>query len=217
MSSYVVLGLPGSGKGTLAQFLEKNSDVVQVCSGDLLRAEAKLNPELQNQLQQGKPIEDSFVTQLVISRLESIHKSNQRFILDGFPQTEQQYNAMNRFFAVNPDLRVQFIIIDVEKETALRRMASRFSCIECTKIFNTETRPPKEQGKCDDCKGELKQRAADVGEVARERIRVYENTTRKIFEYYRKTSGTIIFNGNQSLQESLESYNLMIRTNPAKL
>ena len=87
---------------------------------------------------------------------------------------------------------MQFIIIDVEKETALRRMASRFSCIECAKIFNLETRPPKESRKCDDCQGTLEQRATDLGEAARERLNVYETATKAIFEFYRKTSKTII-------------------------
>jgi adenylate kinase len=210
MTSYVVFGLPGSGKGTLAQFLEQQSDIVQVCSGDLLRAEAKQNKELQHQLNHGIAVEDSFVTRLVISKLESLVKAKKRFTLDGFPHNEPQQKAIELLFADNPDLHVQFIIIDVEKETALKRMASRFSCIDCAKIFNSETRPPQESGKCDNCYGFLKQRVADVGQEANKRLNVYERNTKALVEYYRKISGTLIFDGNQSLEKSLENYKLRI-------
>jgi adenylate kinase len=210
MTCYVVFGLPGSGKGTLAQYLQEQSDVVQVCSGDLLRDEAKQNEKLHNQLQRGIALDESFVTELVISKLETLCKAKKRFILDGFPQSEKQKEAMDQLFANNPDLHVQFIIIDVEKETALKRMASRFSCIECAKIFNLETSPPQESGKCNGCHGTLKQRATDLGDAAIDRLKIYERTTRTVFEFYRKNSNTIVFDGNQPLEKSLENYKLLV-------
>lgn len=208
MACYVIFGLPGSGKGTLSQFLQHQGDIVQVCSGDLLRAEAKQNRELQHRLQSGMPIEDSFVTRLVISKLESLCKEKKRFTLDGFPQSPSQQQALEMLLVNNPDIHVQFIIIDVEKETALKRMASRYSCFDCAKIFNIETCPPQESGKCDDCHGTLRQRATDVGEAAKERLNLYEHTTRTIIEYYRKKAHTIVFDGNQPLENCLGNYQL---------
>ncbi len=206
MTSYVVFGLPGSGKGTLAPFLQQHAHVVQMCSGDLLRTEAKRNMQLQEQLQKGVSIQDSYVTRLVMARLQELCRSKTKFILDGFPQSEKQKEAMELLFANNPDLNVQFIIIDVEKEIALKRMASRFSCIECFEIFNSETRPSQKSGKCDYCLGSLKQRATDVGEAAKERLKSYEQTTRPIIEYYRQKSKTLVFDGNQPLEKILEGY-----------
>jgi adenylate kinase len=209
VSSYVVFGLPGSGKGTLSQFIKQHGDVQHVNSGDLLRSEVEkstaIGSEIKSQLAVGHGVDSSIVTKLVIAVLEPLCKENKRFILDGFPQNWEQRLALEGLFARYPDLHVQFIVIEVEKKTALQRMASRFSCVKCTRIFNYETRIPKEAGKCDECHGALKHRDADSGQLAKDRLKTFKQTTGEVIGWY-KDRGALILDGNQPLDACLADY-----------
>jgi adenylate kinase len=203
VSSFVLLGSPGAGKGTLGQYAECFFDVEHISSGDLLRAEIKnqtaIGQEIKTNIEEGKQVSDRLVTILVFEKIAQLISKNKQFILDGFPQTLAQRNSLQTFLTSFPSVSVVFLCVEISPEIALKRMIGRVSCIDCEKIYHNETNPSLHENQCDQCHGQLVVRSSDEKEKAIKRLELFENTTKKVMDVIKNHPNTFVINANGSI------------------
>ncbi len=189
MIRLLLIGPPGAGKGTQATIISKKYGIPQIATGDMLRQEVKSATDLGTKakafMDKGELVPDSLVISMLEKRLKEKDASN-GFILDGFPRTVAQADALDGKFK---ELKIdKFVVIElkVNEESIIQRLSARRVCNSCGKIFNLMTEPPKKDGMCDDCNGSLYQRDDDKEVTIRERFKVYNSKTAPLIEYYAK-------------------------------
>jgi len=183
----VLLGPPGSGKGTQAELLSKKYEIPHIAMGDILREEvAKKTPlgeKVNVYMSKGELVPDEIVIEVLKKRIQEADCKN-GFILDGFPRTLNQAKALDNMLSeLNIKIDVA-VYIDVPDEEIMRRLSLRRTCKVCGKVYNLHYNPPKQNGKCDVCGGELIIRNDDKPEVIKNRLRVYNERTRPLVDYY---------------------------------
>lgn len=202
----VIFGPPGAGKGTLAQILSSSLGTPHLDMGELLRTEVKsgtrIGREVESYLREGKLVPDELVMEVLRGRLGG---SASGYILDGFPRNLKQAHMLEEI--APPELVVS---LSVSEETAIRRLSTRRTCRKCGAIYNLLTSPPKREGICDLCGGELYQREDDKPEVIAHRFRVYEEQTRPLLDYYRSRGILVEFDGEEE-KEKIASQLLQAR------
>jgi adenylate kinase len=179
----IIFGPPGSGKGTYASRLQTRLGIDVIATGDLLREimneDTPLGNKVKGFIEKGQLVPDDVVIQVLKQRLgESSGKKG--FILDGFPRTLEQAQALDKLVKV--DGIVQLTVPDW---IIIERLSSRRICKTCGEVYNLRFLKPKTEGVCDKCGGQLYQRSDDTPEVIKDRIRVYERQTEPILQYYR--------------------------------
>ncbi len=181
----IFLGPPGAGKGTVSKSVMEKYGICQISTGDIFRAAIKNGTELGKKVKSiidsGKLVPDELTVDLVRDRL-SQEDVKSGFILDGFPRTIQQAQALGEFESI--DMVIDFEVPD--KEILVKRISGRRTCSKCNAIYNAFFSPPKKDGICDACGGELFVRKDDEIESVRKRLEVYEAQTAPLVEYYRK-------------------------------
>jgi adenylate kinase len=184
----VMLGPPGAGKGTQAALLAEKLGTPHVASGDLFREALKGQTELgltaQSYMDRGELVPDEVTIAMVEERLAR-SDCDGGVILDGFPRTIEQAEALKRLLHDQGKVVDAAIFIDAAEDELVRRLSSRWTCRDCQAVYNVISNPPREEGKCDICGGELYQRADDVPETVRNRIQVYRQQTSPLIDYYR--------------------------------
>jgi len=179
----IFLGTPGAGKGTLATLLSKEYGIPQISTGDLFRAAvkegSKLGKQVQGIMEKGELVPDSLTVELVKVRF-SKPDAGGGYILDGFPRTVAQADALAEFQKI--DAVINFSISD---ELVIRRLSGRRVCRSCGAIYHIENMPPKVEGTCDSCGGELYIRDDDKIDSIKNRLRVYKEQTEPLIAYYR--------------------------------
>ncbi len=179
----VIIGPQGSGKGTHAKKLAAKLEILHVSTGDLLREIAKEDSEkgriTRELLNSGTLFPDEFVLHILISRLQRPDTMN-GFILDGFPRTANQAKMLDENIQVD-----SAIYLNVPDAECLRRLSGRKTCKACGAIYGNEN-PPKKEGRCDACNGELHLREDDREEAIRKRLRLYHEQTEPILDFYRE-------------------------------
>jgi adenylate kinase len=197
----IFLGAPGAGKGTLATLLSKEYRIPQISTGDLFRAAVKEGSELGKQVQgimeKGELVPDSLTVELVKERL-SKPDAKGGYILDGFPRTVAQADALAEFQKI--DAVINFSISD---ELVIRRLSGRRVCRSCGAIYHIENMPPKVEGTCDRCGGELYIRDDDKIDSIKNRLRVYKEQTEPLIAYYRDRAVLREIDSSKSPQDSL--------------
>lgn len=185
----LLMGPPGAGKGTQAEVLTKKFDIPHISTGDMFRAAVKEGTELGKKakecMEKGQLVPDKVTIGIVKERL-SKDDCKKGFLLDGFPRTVEQADALaNILKELNlPNVRV--LNINAPKEDLVERAVGRRICRYCGKTYHLKFNPPKREDVCDVCRGELYQRDDDTAQTMNERISVYEASTKPLIEYYKK-------------------------------
>ncbi len=200
----ILLGPPGAGKGTQAKILTKKYAIPQISTGDILRvAVAEQTPmgiKAKEFMDSGALVTDEVVVGIVKERLAKPDCAS-GFILDGFPRTVKQADAL-KYMLEALDKSIDHVIsICVEKDDLLERVTGRRTCRSCGKGFHVTFDPPKVNGVCDECTGELYQRDDDSEETMRKRLDVYEEQTAPLIAYYAQQSLLRTIYGIGSIEE----------------
>lgn len=199
----VLLGPPGAGKGTQATRIVKDYDIPHISTGDIFRANIKEGTELgkkaQAYMNKGELVPDSLVIEIALDRLGK-EDCKEGFLLDGFPRTVEQAEALDAFLE-EQGRKVECVLdIDVPKEVLLKRLTARRVCKSCGATYNVIAMPPKQEGICDECGGELYQRADDTVETVENRIEVYNSQTKPLLDYYEKAGNLVHVDGTQEVE-----------------
>lgn len=184
----IMAGPPGAGKGTQAAMLAERLGITHVASGDLfreaLKAETELGLTAKSYMDRGELVPDEVTIAMIRERLLK-PDCDEGIILDGFPRTIEQAKALKELLVEQEKTIDAALFIDASEDELVRRLSSRWTCLNCQAIYNLISNPPREKGKCDICGGELYQRADDLPETVRNRIRVYWDQTSPLIDYYR--------------------------------
>ena len=198
----VLLGPPGAGKGTQARALAESLGVPHIASGDLLREHRQrgtdLGREAQSYMDRGLLVPDDLVIRMILERL-SQPDAQRGFILDGFPRTLEQAQALDSALGEQAVERV--LLFRVSDEEIVRRLSARLTCRVCGAVYNLLTQPPRTPGRCDRCGGELYQREDDRPEVVRQRLRTYWEQTAPLVDHYRRQGKLVEVNGEGPPEE----------------
>ncbi|MBK1673361.1 adenylate kinase [Ectothiorhodospira shaposhnikovii] len=187
----VLLGAPGSGKGTQSKLIMERYKVPQISTGDLLRAAVSAGTPLGQQakaaMDAGQLVTDDIVLGMIRERL-AMPDTQQGYILDGFPRNLAQAGALDDLLKeLGKPLDVA-LLIDVDFDNLMQRLTGRQTCGSCGAVFNRHTNPSRKEGVCDVCGGELTHRADDNEETIGKRLKVYEDQTRPLVQYYSERS-----------------------------
>ena len=200
----VLLGAPGSGKGTQAKLLMKKYGVPQISTGDLLRAAVKagtpLGLEAKAAMDAGRLVSDSIVLAMIRERL-SEPDARKGFILDGFPRNLSQAEALDGMLETLGKPLQLAVLIDIDLDILMQRMTGRRTCESCGQMYNIYSSPPKLEDRCDVCGGNLRHRADDNEETIGNRLRVYETQTAPVIEYYRQQGKLRVVQGLGEIEE----------------
>ena len=190
----VMLGAPGTGKGTIGKILSNDLKLTHISTGDMFREQINKKTELGNKIksymENGILIPDDVVIETVEARLLE-HDVEKGAILDGFPRTAMQAEALKKFLKNNrPNEKRVAIELDVPDDEIIRRVVNRLICTNksCGAIYNKETKPPKQEGICDICGGTLKRRDDDNEETVKKRLEIYHQNSEELVDFYRKNN-----------------------------
>lgn len=200
----VLLGPPGAGKGTQAKQIEEKFNIPHISTGDIFRKNIKektpLGISAKEYIDKGLLVPDEVTIAIVEDRLKNSDCIN-GFLLDGFPRTIEQANALDKVL-MSMDKKLEFVInIQVAEEELIKRLTGRRICTVCGASYHEVFNPPKNEGICDLCNGKLIQRPDDSIETVTNRLNVYKNQTEPLIKYY--TEKQIIYNidGKQDIQK----------------
>lgn len=200
----ILLGAPGSGKGTQAERLSREAGLLHIASGDLFRQAQKEGTELgrlaASYMEKGLLVPDEVTIRMIFERLNSL-ENNRGVILDGFPRTIEQAKALDKALIEDNKIIDKAIYVDVSREELLRRLSGRWICKQCQTPYNLVSSPPKVAGRCDHCNGELYQRADDTRETAEKRLEVYFAQTAPLINYYQESGKLIKVDGEKTIEE----------------
>lgn len=205
----ILLGAPGAGKGTQGAILAERLGIPKIATGDILRDAVRRDTELGRKaksfMDAGELVPDEIILGLIREVLASPEAADGA-ILDGFPRTTAQAEAVGEILNRLGRQIDAVIVIEVLDDTIVRRMSGRRTCSNCGRVYNMYTEPPKTEGVCDVCGGELIQRGDDREETVRHRLQVYRSTTRPLVRFY-ETEGVLIrqISGDRPVAEVQES------------
>ena len=202
----VLMGPPGAGKGTQADVMARNLFVPHISTGDIFRANIKAGTELgqlANQyISKGDLVPDEVTLAMIKDRLAE-DDCAKGFILDGLPRTIGQADALEAILAEQGKQLDKVVNIDVPEELLIARLCGRRVCRNCSQTYHLENNPPTEAGRCDECGGELYQRADDSEETIKNRLEVYRAQSEPLIAYYEQKGLLLSINGNQTINNVL--------------
>jgi len=200
----IFLGPPGAGKGTQAKILVEKYGIPQISTGDMLREHVKKGTELgkkaKEYMDKGQLVPDEIILSMVKERL-SQPDAQKGFILDGFPRTVAQAEALDKMLE-EMGRKIEYVLaLIVPDDELVERLTGRRTCKNCGMMYHIKFKPPKVDGKCDVCGGELYQRPDDNEETVRNRLKVYHESTAPLIEYYKKKGVLFEIDGTKSIEE----------------
>lgn len=200
----ILMGPPGAGKGTQADLIKANYPILHISTGDMFR-EAVSNAtamglEAKKYMDAGQLVPDEVTIGVVEERLSKPDCAD-GFMLDGFPRTIPQAEALDEVLAKMGRKVEAALDISVPNEVLMERMTGRVSCSNCKTVYNTKFSPPAQAGICDKCGGELVQRSDDKEETVKNRLKVYLDQSEPLLGYYEKKEVLYRIDGNRSTQD----------------
>ncbi|HRZ19536.1 MAG TPA: adenylate kinase [Methanofastidiosum sp.] len=198
----ILLGPPGCGKGTQAEIICNNFEIPHISTGDILRDNVKRGTEIGSRAKSfmdlGSLVPDEIIIGMIKDRFSEDDCKN-GFLLDGFPRTIAQAEALDKLLK-KMKIHLDYIInIDVPDENIINRISKRLSCSNCGDVYNLMFKKPKKEMVCDSCGFKLHQRDDDKEEVIRNRLEVYRKQTAPLIQYYNKKIMNV--DGEQSINE----------------
>ncbi|MCP5142177.1 MAG: adenylate kinase [Chromatiales bacterium] len=197
----ILLGAPGAGKGTVAKMLTAIDGSVQISTGDILRAAVKAGTELgmkaKAAMESGGLVSDDLIMGIMKDRLQE-DDCKSGFLLDGFPRTIPQAEALKVLLA---DLGISLdatVNLNVPRDVILDRLTTRRTCEDCGAIYNVKSNPPKVEGVCDKCGGNVVQRADETEEAISKRLDVFNEQTAPLVGFYEKEGNLLDVNATSS-------------------
>lgn len=209
----MLFGAPGAGKGTQAKFLIEKYGIPQISTGDILRAAIKegtaMGLEAKRFMDEGKLVPDSTIIGIIKDRL-SQEDCKKGFILDGFPRTIAQAEALEVLMQEMGIKLDKVISLNVPDELIVGRVVGRRVCKDCGGSFHVEFNPPKVEGVCDFCGGELIQRKDDSAETVGKRLQEYHSQTAPLFDFYMERGILADIDGTKEIDEiTKEIFNIL--------
>jgi len=199
----ILLGAPGSGKGTQATFLIEKFDLTHISTGDILRAEVAADTELGKKAQEymsaGNLVPDELIIKMVETKLAELGDTG--YILDGFPRTLAQAIALDETIVNLAQELTKVINLDVSDDALISRLTGRRSCPDCKAVYHVDTMKPEREGVCDKCGEKLIQRKDDQIDAISNRLSVYKEQTAPLLEYYGKSGKLLVLNGSLNPEE----------------
>ncbi|HIU02147.1 MAG TPA: adenylate kinase [Candidatus Onthocola gallistercoris] len=203
----IMLGAPGAGKGTQAKKIAEVCKIPHISTGDIFRANIKNGTELgakaKTYMDKGLLVPDELVCDLVVDRIQQDDCKN-GFILDGFPRTIPQAEALKAALTAIEEKMEYAIDIDVPDENIINRMAGRRACVGCGATYHVEFNPTKVEGVCDVCGEKLILRDDDKPETVKKRLDVYHEQTQPLIDFYKKEGILVTVDGTQSMDKVFE-------------
>ncbi len=197
----ILLGAPGSGKGTQAKVISQQLSIPHISTGDLFRInmsqKSPLGERARSYMDAGKLVPDEIVIEMLKQRITNPDCTN-GYLLDGFPRTIFQAEELEKI--LEKDSKLLVINFQVPDETIVKRIEGRVSCADCGALYNTYFSPPKKQGFCDICQGALIHRADDTASIVNERLKVYHTQTVPLEKFYAEKGLLQNINGNRSTE-----------------
>lgn len=197
----ILLGAPGAGKGTVAKMLTEIDGSVQISTGDILRAAVKegtdLGKKAESYMKAGELVPDQLIMDIMGERLlEDDCKAG--FLLDGFPRTIPQAEALKELLN-KLGIELQGAVnLNVPRDVILDRLTTRRTCVDCGAIYNVKSNPPKVEGKCDKCGGDVVQRDDETEEAISKRLDVFNEQTAPLVGFYEKEGLLLDVNATSS-------------------
>lgn len=210
----ILIGAPGAGKGTQARILQERYNIVQLSTGDMLRAGIKagdaLGSKVKSIMDSGALVPDDLMIDLIDQRLDEEDCSN-GFILDGFPRTVAQAEALDSLLD-NKSLKMDAVIeITVDEEALVKRITGRFTCSDCGEGYHDEFKPTKIDGVCDICKStDFTRRPDDNEKTVRNRLSAYHELTAPILPYYEKAGTLVKVDGMREIDDVSDAINAVL-------
>lgn len=200
----IMLGAPGAGKGTQAKQIAEKYGIPHISTGDIFRANIKNGTELgkkaKEYMDQGLLVPDELTCDLVMDRIGE--KDCERgFVLDGFPRTIPQAEALDAALEKNGQAMEYAINVDVPDENIISRMSGRRACLNCGATYHIVSIPPRKEGICDNCGSELVLRDDDQPETVKRRLDVYHEQTQPLIDYYEKQGILKSVDGTQPMEQ----------------
>ncbi|MCR5520754.1 MAG: adenylate kinase [Lachnospiraceae bacterium] len=203
----VMLGAPGAGKGTQAKQIAAKYDIPHISTGDIFRANLKegtpLGLKAKEYMDKGSLVPDELTLELIMDRFTQADCKN-GYVLDGFPRTIPQAEALTKALADNNDAIDYAVNVEVPDEKIIDRMSGRRACAKCGGTFHIKYNPTKVEGVCDLCGGELYVRDDDKPEIVKKRLDTYHAQTQPLIEYYEKAGKLKEVDGTQDVDKVFE-------------
>ena len=209
----LIMGRPGAGKGTQAVNIREYYNIPHISTGDMFRAaiknQTKLGLEAKSYMDKGALVPDEVTIGIVEERLLA-EDCKDGFLLDGFPRTIAQAEALDAFLKKNGIKLDAVLDVNVPQEILVSRMVGRRVCKNCGATFHVEFNAPKVEGICDNCGSPLIQRADDTEATAKNRLTVYDNQTAPLLEFYKKQNILKAVNGDQPLDKVFDDIKVVL-------
>lgn len=200
----IFLGAPGAGKGTQAATVAEELKAVHTASGDLFRQAIEKGTELgiqaKSYMEKGELVPDTITIQMILERISSLD-SGVGVIFDGFPRNLKQAEALDKALAQQGKAIDKTVYIKVPEDELAERLSGRWICRSCQTPYHATNSPPKVQGKCDQCGGELYQRPDDTAETVKNRLEVYFNETAPLIDYYTRAGKLLEVDGQGNIDD----------------
>ncbi len=200
----IMLGAPGAGKGTQAKQIAAKYGIPHISTGDIFRANLKAGTPLglkaKEYMDKGLLVPDELTLDLIMDRFSNPDCKN-GYVLDGFPRTIPQAEALTKALEKNNDSIDHAIDVDVPDENIVKRMSGRRACVSCGATYHVVFNPPKNEGKCDACGADLIQRADDKPETVLNRLSVYHEQTQPLIDYYKGFGKLKTVDGTKEMEE----------------
>ncbi len=185
----IMLGAPGAGKGTQAKMIAEKFGIPHISTGDIFRSNIKegteLGVEAKKYMDQGLLVPDELTVKILLDRVAK-EDCEGGYVLDGFPRTIPQAEVLDEALNKINDKIDYAVNVDVSDDNIVKRMSGRRACLKCGATFHMEHIPPKQEGICDSCGGELVLRDDDKQETVQNRLKVYHDQTQPLIDYYMK-------------------------------